>query len=134
MSENPYKTPKSEVEPRIQLSEFEAGQLQKLATGQKIVIFAILAYFIAMMVRPVFPLLTYIIVMACLIASLVGLFKVVQILKLHIVLKVLYFISLFIPLINILALASINSRATKMLKAGGYKVGLLGASKQTGEA
>lgn len=132
MSENPYKTPESEVDPQIQLSEYEAQQLKKLAAGQKIVIFAILAYFIAIMVRPAFPFLTYLIVMACLIASLVGLFKVVQILKLHAVLKVLYFISLFIPLINILALASINSRATKMLKAGGYKVGLLGASKQTG--
>lgn len=130
MSENPYKTPESAVDPRIQLSEFEAQQLEKLAVGQKIVIFAILAYFIAVIVRPAFPLLTFIIVIACLITSLVGLFQVVKVLKLHIALKVLYFIALFIPLINILALASINARATKTLKAGGYKVGLLGARKQ----
>lgn len=131
MSENPYQAPQSSVESQIQLSEIEAVELRKLADGQKIVIFAILAYFIAMMVRAVFPPLTYIIIPASLIMSLVGLIKVVRILKMHTVFKVIYFILLFVPLINILALASINARATKMLRAGGYKVGLLGASKQT---
>ena len=39
------------------------------------------------------------------------------------------FILLFLPLINMLVLLRVNSRATKTLREAGYTVGFMGASK-----
>jgi hypothetical protein len=44
--------------------------------------------------------------------------------------RVLLAVLMVIPLIGLITLVILNSRATKALRAGGYKVGLLGASRQ----
>jgi hypothetical protein len=44
---------------------------------------------------------------------------------------IIYAIAMIIPCINLLTLLVIISRATKALKEGGVKVGLLGASRDT---
>ena len=127
MEENPYQEPNSDVNAVIENPAHDKVKLKGLANGQKLVIYAVLLYFIAVAVRELFLPATFLLIILCFGMSLVGLFKIVKVLEIHITFKVLYFIMLFIPLINILALLSLNSKATKILKAGGYRVGFMGA-------
>lgn len=127
MTDNPYKPPEAEVESKKEISEIEAKKLKSLASGQKLIIYAILVYFLAFAAGQVSPIVAMVLVFASFALSVVGLLKVLVLLNVHIVFKILYFLLLFLPLLNILALLSINARATKMLRKGGYKVGLLGA-------
>jgi len=125
MEENPYQTPNSDVV--IDKSVHDKINLKKLATGQKLVIYAVMLYFIAGVARKFFPPVTLLLIVVCFGMSLIGAFKVVKALEIHVFFKILYFGMLFIPIINILSLLSLNARATKMLKEGGYHVGLMGA-------
>jgi hypothetical protein len=43
--------------------------------------------------------------------------------------KVLLVILMFVPLVNLITLLILNSRASTRLRAAGYHVGLMGASK-----
>ena len=121
MTDNPYKPPEAEVESKKEVSEIESKKLKSLASGQKLIIYAILVYFLAFAAGQVSPIAAMVLVFASFALS------VLVLLNVHIVFKILYFLLLFLPLLNILALLSINARATKMLRKGGYKVGLLGA-------
>lgn len=100
-----------------------------MAMGQKLVIYAVLLYFGSVGLRLVIGPQAAILLIFSLIMSLVGLHKVLSARKRHILLKVTLFILLFIPLVNILVLLRINAVATKTLRAAGYKVGFMGASK-----
>lgn len=41
------------------------------------------------------------------------------------------FVLVFVPLVGLVTVAMVNERATKALRAGGYRVGLFGASAKT---
>jgi len=43
--------------------------------------------------------------------------------------KIVIGVCMFIPLVSLITLLLLNSRATTALRAAGYRVGLLGASK-----
>lgn len=124
---NPYKAPLSDTQNQLdpELSE----RMERMSFGQKLVIYAVLIYFLAALARLIIGPLAFVLVFASLIMSLVGQYKVLSARQSHILVKIILFILLFVPLINILVLLSINSRATKALREAGYKVGLVGASK-----
>ncbi|MBE9029859.1 hypothetical protein IQ266_08970 [filamentous cyanobacterium LEGE 11480] len=72
-------------------------------------------------------------------ASFVGLTPITALIQLYFIYKlamavrlskaemVIYVIMAFIPFISLLALASLNSKATDVLKSNGIRVGLMGA-------
>ncbi|GHA20309.1 hypothetical protein GCM10008090_32890 [Arenicella chitinivorans] len=124
---NPYATPKSDVSAPQNRTTDE--RMEKMATGQKLVIYAVLLYFVSAGLRLYIGPLAVLPVLVSLIMSLVGLYKVLAARQSHIVVKIILFVLLFVPLINILVLLSINSRATKALREAGYTVGFMGASK-----
>jgi hypothetical protein len=64
--------------------------------------------------------------------GLVGFFMLASGLGYSVLLIILLAILMLIPLINVITLLVLNSRATAVLRAGGYKVGLLGASRVAG--
>ncbi|GAB1263829.1 hypothetical protein [Aurantivibrio infirmus] len=128
-TQNPYTTPTADIQNN---DNFEFSErMEKMAGGQKLVIYAVLLYFIAASLRLVIGPFAFILLFISLIISLIGLYKVLSARQNHIAVKIILFALLFIPLINILVLLSINSRATKSLREAGYKVGFMGASKQT---
>jgi hypothetical protein len=127
--ENPYQSPESSVDSLVQLDEETASRLEKMAKGQKLVIYAVLIYFITAALRVVLGPLILVVLLVSLVLSLMGLYKVLSARESHIAVKIILFALLFVPLINILVLLSINSRATKTLREGGYKVGFMGATK-----
>lgn len=129
MTDNPYKIPQSDVNITQDIDQDEELRLKKLAFGQKMTIFAVLLYFIAVAANMAMPLIGLLLVFGSWILSLVGLFKVVAAKGSHIAVKILLFILLFVPLINLIVLLRLNSSATKELRNNGYTVGLMGAKK-----
>jgi hypothetical protein len=111
-----------------ELSEKEIS-LEKVASGQKFIIYAILGNFLTMFIQAYFGDIAIIVALIVLIVGITGVVKLVSGFGSHIAIKVLLVICMFIPLINLITLLILSTRATKALKAGGYNVGLLGASQ-----
>ena len=129
---NPYATPESRVDSPIELSEIDEKKIKGVALGQKVIIYSILLYFVAVGISTASQTTSLLIIIPLVLwfaLSLFGVFKVLANIKMHLAFKILYFVLLFIPLINLFALLGLNSRATKTLKEAGYKVGLLGAKE-----
>jgi len=106
--------------------------LQQTATGQKLVIYAILVYIAAIIATQVFPQFVkpfgIILLIGIAAMSLTGIIKLASGLEYSTVATVLLALGSFIPLVGLLILLMLNGKATAALKAAGYKVGLLGAS------
>lgn len=124
---DPYTTPTAELKESYQ---FDEKKIERTALGQKLVIYAIVIYFVAiglqLAIGPNAALLAFV----SLALSLVGLVNLLSGMDTHIAVKVLLFVFMFVPLINLLTLVRMNARATKKLTEAGYKVGLFGARKE----
>jgi hypothetical protein len=142
---NPYSPPKAEVR-----DVFDPGideeRLERLRSGQKLAIYAILIYLVAIVIRtgfsstPLSPGTPGLLVavgsglllmaggLAALIMSLMGVWKMGYGLGVGTILRVVMLIFMIVPLINILLLLVVNARATRKLRQAGYKVGFLGVS------
>jgi uncharacterized paraquat-inducible protein A len=123
---NPYQAPASDVRSTVELSEEEQARIDKLSSGQKLVIYAVLVYFLAVFAQAFIGPLVIVILIVSLIMSLIGVFRVLAAFNSHIVVRILLFLLLFVPLINMLVLLRINGRATRELREAGYEVGLMG--------
>ncbi|MEO1576238.1 MAG: hypothetical protein AAFU65_14930 [Pseudomonadota bacterium] len=128
MEENAYEAPKSDVTVDHGPSE---ATLHSLAAGQKLIIYAFLLYgatfVLTRFVHPMAGLLIFV----ALIVALIGVIRTLIALDSHLAIKILYFVMMFLPLLNLLALARVSGRATRTLREAGYKVGFLGAEKPT---
>ena len=122
---NPYQTPKTESKD----IDSEKLLIERVASGQKLIIYAILINIIATIlqiaVNPLFGLLG----LVSLVMSIIGVIKLATGLGSSLIAKIIYVVLMIIPLINLITLLILNSQATKVLRANGYKVGLMGASK-----
>jgi hypothetical protein len=120
-------------------------RVQRLRSGQKRAIYAILIYLVTLVVQagmrgaahspPGAPELLmasdFLLTaggLAALIMSLMGVWKMGYGLGIGAILRVVMLIFMIVPLINILLLLIVNARATRKLRQAGYKVGFLGVS------
>jgi hypothetical protein len=107
-------------------------ELPKVASGQRLIIYAILLNILTVIATATVGELAGLGVALCaLVMALVGLFQLTSGMRYAVGWRVVLFVLMFIPLINLITLVILNSRATQALRAGGYKVGLLGASRPT---
>jgi hypothetical protein len=135
----PYDPPKSQIVDVRAPDE----RAEKVRTGQRLVIWAILLYFgiaaISAIVNTtqspalsiIFAAITLIGVIAIFVMSLMGIFRIWSGLQTSVPVRVLLLFLLLIPLIGLLTLIAINGRATKFLRQHGYRVGFLGAAPQS---
>ena len=145
MEPNPYSPPKAEVR-----DVFDPGideeRLERLRSGQKLAIYAILIYLVSIFVQTgvrgavhgpssgaqglvmATTLLLLAGSVAALIMSLMGVWKMGYGLGVGTILRVVMLIFMIVPFINILLLLVVNARATRKLRQAGYKVGFLGVS------
>ena len=121
--QNPYQSPEAAELDIPDISD----ALFAVAQGQKLIIYAILINFLGMAVAQVSPVLLLVVNIIALLLSIVGIVKLASGLEFSLLTKILTISSMIVPLINLLVLAALSAKATKMLKQGGYKVGLLGA-------
>lgn len=136
-TENPYAA--SVVESKL-VSGGDRERLRKIATAQRHVNFAVLFYLC------LFPfniavsaiagdtiwaaLLTLVAVLAVLVYGMVSVFCLASLFH-GTVSAVFHVLGLFVPLLGLVILIMISSRATTILRANGVKVGLLGANPKT---
>lgn len=131
MSTNPYEVPKAEVnDPPVE------QDVSGLISGQRMVIYAILAYIganVLAIARPgmippeVLLGLIAVTALGSLILSFVGIARLATHLGYHPVLTILICLLMLVPCVGLIVLLVLNSAATSRIQAAGYKVGLLGA-------
>ena len=108
------------------------SSIDDVATGQRLVILAVLANIgTAILVQSVGTEWAPLGLVAFGLA-LTGLFRLGSGLGYSSGKQVLLVVLSLVPLVNLAMLAIVNSEATKALRAAGYKVGFLGATKQRG--
>lgn len=122
---NPYQPPKAEVETPAAASE----GAEKVASGQKLVIFAILLYFLTIALQVAIGPMAGLLGIAVLVLALIGIFRIGSGMDFSLITKIVLVILMFVPLVNLITLFILNMRATRRLREAGYKVGLLGASR-----
>ena len=120
--DNPYRSPESSV-----VDNAAREGIELVASGQKLVIYAILAYFAAAAVRATMGDIGFLVAFAALGLAILGIVRLGKGLGLHIAVRVLCVVLMFIPLVGLIMLLVLNGMATRRLKAAGYKVGLGGA-------
>ena len=143
MESNPYSPPKAEVRDVFD-PEIDEERLERLRSGQKLAIYAILIYLVTILVQTsirgaahgpgaqgLLMASGFLLMaggLAALIMSLMGVWKMGYGLGVGTILRVVMLIFLIVPFINILLLLIVNARATRKLRQAGYKVGFLGVS------
>lgn len=114
---------------QVEQTEVAAQPIEKVVTGQKIIIYAILVNFLTIGLRVAFGEIAVLVGIVAVVMSVVGIFRLASGLGYSTGAKVVLVILVLMPLINLITLLVLNSRATKALRAAGYKVGLLGARR-----
>lgn len=123
-AQNPYAPPQAEVEQHV----VDAG-IERVASAQKLIIYSILAYFAAMAVRALLGPIGLVVLLGALLMGIVGTFRLCSSLGYSLPAKVILMVLMFVPLVSVLVLLVLNRKATERLRAAGYRVGLLGASR-----
>ncbi len=99
-----------------------------IATGQRLMILAIIVNVIAYMVsNNVDPIIGLLVGLGGVTLAIVGILRATDGLGYSTPRKVFYIVGLFIPIAALLVLALVSAEATKTLRANGYEVGFLGA-------
>jgi len=103
--------------------------IEKVAYGQKLIIYAILVQFLTVGLQAAFGDIAGLVGIIAIAMSLVGILHLASGLGYSISAKIVLVILILVPLVGLITLLVLNSRATKVLRAAGYKVGLLGARR-----
>ena len=93
------------------------------------IIYGILLYFLGVGGQFVIGPIAILLVLGTFILGIIGIVRLASGFNYSVFRIILLIIGMIIPLVGLLILLSLNARATKELRASGYKVGLLGASK-----
>jgi hypothetical protein len=121
--ENPYRSPTAAVSTRERTNE----TLDDVASGQKLVIYAILLYFVAALARLALGPLVAVVAIACMVMSWVGMYRLTRGLGYPMWWRIALMVLMLVPLLGLLVLVVLSSKATARLKDAGYSVGLMGA-------
>jgi hypothetical protein len=135
---NPYAPPQAVVGDIVSTGQPD-GLMGQVAFGQKRMIQAILLQLGGIVLgvlsaavggAPVVAIANLIVGIAALGLSISGLMKTSRGLQINPVIRGLLVVCLLLPLINLVTLVLLNSRATRSLRAAGYHVGFLGVTSQ----
>ena len=108
---------------------------EKVRTGQQFVIYAVLLNLLSFPLRLGLAggegfMVSLVIVLIALALGIVGIIRLSTGLGYHWLLAVLFCLLLVIPLVNLIVLLFLSTKATRQLRAAGYKVGFLGAQRR----
>ncbi|MFC5739951.1 hypothetical protein [Dyella tabacisoli] len=125
MSYNPYDAPRADVLAPV----LNDVSVEQTASGQKLVIYAILTYFAAAAIKANLGAIGWLIALCALAMGLVGVFRLSAGMGYSMATKVILTVLMFVPLVSLIVLLVLNAKGTNKLRAAGYRVGLLGASR-----
>jgi hypothetical protein len=124
---DPYAAPRSPVADVPSPPGAETARLNRVASGQRLLIYALLVSVVAIVLQASIGPLAAVITLAASLAAIVGVLRTAAALGRSVLARVLYVVAMLLPLINLLAMLAMSAQATKALRAAGYRVGLLGA-------
>src|SRR5262245_48708976 len=106
--------------------------MEKVASGQKLIIYAILVNFLTVGLIAALGDMAGLVGIVAIVMSLIGMFRLADGLGFSTVAKIFLLVLLLVPVVGLITLLVLNSRATKALRGAGYAVGLLGARPAQG--
>ncbi len=135
---NPYAPPKARVADIVAATDPDRLTAQ-VASGQKRMIWAILLQLGGILlgvlnglvsISPVLAVVTFISGVAAFGLSISGFMQTARGLKIRPAVRGLLVVCLFLPILNLVLLLILNSRATRALRAAGYHVGMFGVTSK----
>jgi len=123
--QNPYQAPQADVAEPI---ERDSG-IEQVASAQKLIIYAILGYFAAVALRALLGPAAGLLLVLVVCTALVGTFRLCTGMGFSMVSRVILMVLMLVPLVSLIVLLVLNAKATSKLRAAGYHVGLLGATR-----
>lgn len=126
---NPYASPNSDVSQNA-VSGDEIARLNRVASGQRIIIISLLVSIVSSMLRVQIGDIAVIISIGATLVSVVGAVRLAAALGRSKLSQVFYGIVMILPLINLIIMLILSSQANKSLRDAGYKIGLLGAKSR----
>ena len=109
--------------------DFQKEDLKKIAKFQRLMILAVAAQLLIAILTPVIHILGILALPAGLFC-IYSMVMVSQALKHELGITIVYAVCAFIPVISLVALYLLAKKSSDALSAAGYKVGLLGMSKE----
>jgi uncharacterized membrane protein YjjP (DUF1212 family) len=127
---DPYKSSNAEV----QLYDIQNDRVNKMVWGQRFVICAALLYIISIALRITINPIFIVIFPFAFVLSFIGALKILPNIKIHIAVKALIFVLLFVPAINIVVLLNIYGQSIKSLRVAKYQKGFMKVNKPVKKA
>ena len=130
MSDNPYASPQTSLAQND--GSASEADIEKVNKAQKLMLRAFGVSLVLRLVSgivaaeggAVFAVIMGMAALACLIALLIGVYRVASGLGKN---GILYLIGMFVPLLNLIILIMLNNQASNFLRANGLEVGFWGA-------
>ncbi len=130
MSDNPYASPQTSLAQND--GSASEADIEKVNKAQKLMLRAFGVSLVLRLVSgivaaeggAVFAVIMGMAALACLIALLIGVYRVASGLGKN---GILYVIGMFVPLLNLIILIMLNNQASNFLRANGLEVGFWGA-------
>jgi len=126
---NPYSPPGAKVDD-VHSSTVDVERLNRVASGQRLVIFALLASIAAVGLQVAVGDIAIVVSLAASVVAIVGVVRLAGGLGSSGVGRFFYAVVMLVPLVNLVVMLILSSRATRALRAAGYRVGFLGASQR----
>jgi len=126
---NPYATPAAKVDD-VTTDVVDIPRLNRVASGQRLMIYSILVSLVALALQASIGPASFVVTIGSWILSMIGVVRLSGALGNSTIVRAVCAIAMVIPLINLLVMLRFSSIATNKLRAGGYKVGLFGASQR----
>ncbi|HYI00231.1 hypothetical protein [Hyalangium sp.] len=121
----------SSESPRVPVARAPAleGDLEQVAGGQELIIIAILVYFTMTVMMKSMGSGAGLLGLVALVLGLCGVSRMAKGMGMSPTRKILLVLLMFVPLVSLIVLLILNSRASSVLRAAGYRAGFFGASK-----
>jgi hypothetical protein len=125
MEHNPYAAPEAETLD----TRAERPRAAQLASGQKLVIYALLVNLGTIVLQVVVGPGAAVFGVVAMVMSIIGMIRIGRAMGMSRASRIFLVLAMLVPLVNLITLLVLNSMATRQLRSAGYRVGLLGASK-----
>ncbi len=124
---NPYAAPKAKVSDAPLAGAMDDERLQRVASGQRLMIMSIVVSFLSIPLQQVLGQIALAVGLVSSIVAILGAVKLASGLGHAVFARVLWGIAMIIPLVNLICMLVLSSKATRVLRAGGWTVGFFGA-------
>jgi len=128
MNPNPFAPPEARVADHAAQGADDTLLLNRIASGQRLLVVAVLVSILSSVFRGN-PVGAIVAIVSAIIA-VVGAVRLAAALGSPPWVRVVAGLLMLVPLVNLITMLVLSSRATRRLRAGGYRVGLLGAKQR----